>query len=95
MKLENFLNPAEENQLDSNPGDIDGIIASYITVSAPIDEASSDEDEYNIPASPPSTNQTLEALQTVLRYEECSETSQKGGYSDVGEPREASKNTVY
>ena len=59
MKLENFLNPAEENQLDSNLADIDGIIASYTSVPAPVDKASFDEDEYSLPAPPPSTNQAL------------------------------------
>lgn len=77
MKLENFLNPADENQLDPNPADMDSIIASYTTIPAPIDEASSDEEEYSLPEPPPSINQTLEALQTVLRYEEYSETSQR------------------
>lgn len=78
MKLENFLNPAEEDQFDTNSADIDGIIASYTTVPAPADEAGSDEDEYSIPLPPPpSLTQTLDAIQTVLRYEEYSEESRR------------------
>lgn len=69
MKLENFLNSA----------DIDSIIASYTTIPAPVDGASSDEDEYGSLAPPPSINQTLEALQPVLQCEEYSEVSQKEG----------------
>jgi hypothetical protein len=77
MKLQNFLNPAGENQMETDQTDIDSIIASYTTIPTSIDEASSDEDGYSSPPPPPSINQAIEALETVLRYEEYSEESRK------------------
>lgn len=80
MDLENFLNPADEDLIDPNPQDLDSIIASYTIPSpmAQVDEPNSDDDDGNNPPPPrPSSKQTLEALQTVLRYEECSEESKK------------------
>ena len=45
---------------------------------AQVDEPNSDDDDgNNPPPPPPSSKQTLEALQTVLRHEECSEESRK------------------
>lgn len=45
MKLDNFINPLEENQMElEQSADLDSIVAACTTtVSAPVDEASSDE----------------------------------------------------
>ena len=94
MKLDNSIDPVEENQMElEQSADLDSIVAAYTTMSAPVDEASSDDEDIPPPLPPPSLKQAIEALKTFLRWEEYSEGSRREDIQVLG-PRKSFKDHV-
>ena len=79
MSLENFLNPVEENIADiEEPIDLGSIVALHTqdTTGIPVEEGQGDEENDIIIQPPPTAFQALQALRTVLRFQEYAPNAQ-------------------
>ena len=79
ISLENFLDPVEENIVDmGEPVDLDSIIALHTqdTTNFPVEEDQGDEEDSIIIQPPPTAFQALQAIRTVLRFQEYAPSSQ-------------------
>lgn len=74
MALESFLNPSDENVVDSHDGtDLNTIIADHLEQGETIEAAEQSDEEEPLP--PPSIQQALNGLHVLLRYKEyCQDT---------------------
>lgn len=69
MALENFLNPVDENVVDTGDiNDLNTIIASHLDQGDSIEAAEQSDEEEPLP--PPSAQQALNGLHMLLRYKE-------------------------
>jgi len=73
ISLGNFLDPLEENIVDMGETvDLDSIIAPHTqdTTNFPVEEGQGDEEDGIIIQPPPTAFQALQAIRTVLRFQE-------------------------